>query len=262
MQNNVIIVERDLDNYPCPTTEELKTLFESMDWFDKYRVLYELMTLTGPRVSEAVKARVQDFSEDFTLWKYRINKPLVTIKYDQKKNETWTVADYKVRTVQLPDWFAKKLKDYFEINKYSIDAGYLFYNRKHHGPYISPGQARSFLKRKCRKLGLTREWKTVIKMSDSDLPQHNKQIWQAVSLHGFRRFYVSEMFERLVEHGVENALTMIGKLLGHSRPMRTTSVYLSPRAATKHIPKTYDPDFMQKKPKQTKKLNPTQIINK
>lgn len=43
-RDNIIIVERDLDNFPCPTEDELSKLFDSFDYFDKYRMVLELMT--------------------------------------------------------------------------------------------------------------------------------------------------------------------------------------------------------------------------
>jgi integrase len=247
-KNEIIIIERDLDNFPCPTEEEIKSYLDSFDYYNKIRVLSELMLITGCRIGEAVKAKVQDFSKDYTLWKYRVQKPLITIKYDEEKNTVFTVVDYKTRSVQIPPWFAQKLNDYFEINKYSIDAGFLFFSRNHSAPHISTAQVRDTLRKKRQQLGILRQWKHVVKICEkSDKEQYHRQNWYALSCHGFRRFYVSVMFNKLVDHGVDNALVMIGKMLGHSRPMHTTSIYLSPRAAMNKCPKVYDPDFISKK---------------
>lgn len=241
--DNIYIVERDLDSFPCPTEEELKTLITSFDYYDKYRVLIELMVLTGARVGEIVKAKYTEFTEDFSIWKYKIQKPIITIKYNTTTNETLTVVDYKVRTVQLPDWFAEKMKNYFEINKLSISAGFLFYSRNHKLPYISTAQVRAMFVKKRKSLNLNRLWKIVVKNSTHIREQYNQQNWYALSPHGLRRYYVSEMFIKLMKHGVQNALTMIGKLLGHTKPLHTTNIYLSPRVVKDILPTTYDPEL-------------------
>jgi len=247
MENNFEIVERDLDSYPCPTPEELRCLLESFDYYDKYRVILELMALSGARTKEALKAKMQEFSTDYIFWKYRIAKPRRVVRFDKETNTAKIIKEYKVRTVELPVWFAEKLRNYTSINRYSIDAGYLFYCRHHDTPHISYGQLNNILSKRRRKLHLTRVWKVVLKHSKHKREQYNTQKWYAVCLHGIRRFYVSEMFEACVIHGVQNALVMVGKMLGHERPMHTTSLYLSPRSATKFMPKVYDPDFMTKK---------------
>lgn len=249
MPENIIIVERDLDSFPCPYPEELRKLLDSFDYYDKYRVLFELATLTGARVGEITKAKMQEFDKQFTIWKYRIQKPLITIRYDEMTDEVTVVKDYKVRSVQLPPWFSEKLRNYFDLNRHCMDAGYLFYNRHHDRPHITVGQVSNMMSKKRQRLGLTRFWKVVAKQTKHKKPQYKKQVWYAISPHGFRRFYVSEMFQMLVKHGVQNALVMVGKLLGHSRPMHTTSLYLSPRVALADVPKVYDPDFLEKENK-------------
>ena len=241
MDEETTIIERDLDNFPCPTEEELKKFLNDFHYLNKSRIAFELMILTGARVGEVVKANIDQFGEDLSYWKYRIQKPLITIVYDKKKDKVNIIKDYKVRTVQLPQFFQEKLKTYIERNKYSMDLGYLFYTRLHKTPHILPSQLRTVLVKKRRKLNLKRIWKIVVK-ENGDIQQ-----WYTLSCHSLRRWYVSEMFNKLVKHGVQNALTMIGKMLGHSLPLKTTSLYLSPRAVSKFIPKTYDPEFLQEK---------------
>lgn len=245
MVNNLVIIERDLNNFPCPTIEEMTRFLSDFDYFDKFRVLFELQTLSGARIGEIIKAKVQEFSDDFSIWKYRIQKPTITIKYSVIDGDYSTVLDYKVRQVQLPPWFASKLKQYFEINKYSIDAGYLFYNRNHCSPHISRAQCMNILVKKRRKLGLNRVWKEVLKQNKKT-GKITRQKWFCIATHSFRRFYITEMYDKMVRYGVDNALVMVGKMLGHETPMKTTSLYLSPRIVSGRAPKIYDPEFLEK----------------
>lgn len=253
--NEVIIMEKDLDNFPCPTSEELEILLNAFDMFNKYRVLFELMTLTGARIGEATRAKVQEFSEDFSTWKYRIQKPTMTIKYSERTGEHRTVIDVKVRTVQLPSWYAEKLRNYFELNRHSMNCGYIFPSRQHDKPFLTPQASRDMLARKRKSLGLQRIWKVVHK-ENKKTGKLTKQIWYCIANHSFRRFYITELYSQFLNNGVDNALVLVGKIIGHSRPMKTTSLYLSPRVAHERIPKVYDPEFLEKiqnaKPRQIK----------
>lgn len=232
--NNLMIIERDLDNYPCPTVEELTKFIQSFEYLDKYRLCFELMTVTGARVGEIVRARLNEFDENFTIWKYRIQKPKITL------TSKHTLMDYKVRTVQLPEWFSKKLKQYFEEHKYAMDRGFLFYNKRHDKNHITTGHLRCILVKKRRTLKLERIWKIVTREGMPPI------IYKALSCHSFRRFYVSSKFNEISkDHGIDNALVIVGKLLGHTDPLKTTSLYLSPRFALEGINTEFKADFLK-----------------
>lgn len=229
-----MIIERDLDNYPCPTVEEMIKFIKSFEYLDKYRICFELMTVTGARVGEAVKARLREFDEDFTIWKYRIQKPKISL------TKKLTVIDYKVRTVKLPEWYSEKLRQYFEENKHAMDRGFLFYNRNHDKPHVTTGQLRNILVKKRRSLKLERVWKIVAREGANPI------IYKALSSHSFRRFYVSSKFNEVAkDHGIDNALVIVGKLLGHSDPLKTTSLYLSPRFALEGINTEMKADYLK-----------------
>jgi integrase len=213
-EHEIIVVEKDLDNFPCPTDKEFLILMDSYHRLDIYRIIILIMAFCGLRVSEACALNRHQFNEDYTEFKYRINKPKSII------TQTTTQVTYKVRKVIVPNWLAKDISDYVQLNE-PLRNGYLFPSYYRKNPHIQGSAVRNHLVSKRRQLGLTRVWKVVL------FANGKKQNHYAISPHSFRRFYISKMFMKYYDKGIDNALVKVGKILGHERPLRTTSIYLA-----------------------------------
>tara|TARA_R100000656_G_scaffold59490_2_gene46311 strand:- start:1322 stop:2269 length:948 start_codon:yes stop_codon:yes gene_type:complete len=233
-EQKVIVREIDLDRNLCIKIKEIKTLLDYYPLCHPYRLQFALLAVTGMRGCEIKNLKAKDFTQKFSHLTYKIYKPVTRI------GATGVVTvTYKKRTVQIPEFLQRELKEYARLNYHTMKAGYFFYK-------CSPDSLRLQLRRLREKVKdgrlIGENWQGFIEEVDDvyeyDMTIEERGVLQEleekegftlqksykhkyrIALHSLRRFYIT--FRLWQKYKGDIILT--SREIGHSKA-DTTMIY-------------------------------------
>lgn len=197
-------IKRLVDSYKDPKSERYK-----------YRIEWLILACCGMRPSEVVKLRVDNFTADFRMVRYRIAKPRwVGRKKALEEKSDLKRLIYKIRDAKIPEFLAVEIRDYCQANYYTFRGGKLFNNDEN--------SLRKELSKKRDELRGSFLEENVVYAGPGAVPIRKEY---RISCYSFRRFYVS--YQHYINSLLYNpalALTITSREIGHTK-VDTTMIY-------------------------------------
>ena len=205
-----------LDRSLCIKLNEVQSLLNYYPFGNAHRICFAIMASAGLRTAEVCKLTINSFlNPDCTKIRYAIAK-CTTRKY----SDTGTIVkNIKVRTVSIPSALGKEIRWYIEHNYHLFKNGRLFL-------FEAPSLRRYWSKLRDRarnnnindillKNALLETVGERVCIGTLITPQYR------VSLHSFRRFYLTFIYNNVYNKDV----VMVQREIGHTLK-ETTYAYL------------------------------------
>lgn len=222
MGENIVIVERDVDEDRFITYERFKMLLKEFPPLSKTQVYMLMLGITGWRPFELCRMRVHDIDPINQRIKWKIAKPKTIYKDD------YIIKKHKIKWRQMPEWAFQILDKYIRKNFLTMRNGYVFPSKDSIEGNCCVGFFQEELRYKrdelYRKDPIKWSW---VKEPYQLIryPNGKTQFYYKLSLYAFRKMHLTYYAQMLQDKGISDILIHTAVHAGHSDP-RTTYQYV------------------------------------